>query len=135
MLQLLRLYEQVMEDTGGAVGISNLDLIESALAQPHSNFNNKDLYPDIVSKAAVLGYSLISNHGFVDGNKRIGHAAMEVFLVINGWELFAEVAEQEKVVLDVAAGVVNRSDFENWVRSKAQKSQNAGQEEAETQTG
>lgn len=121
LLQLLRLYEQVMEDTGGAVGISNLDLIESALAQPHSNFNKKDLYPDIVSKAAVLGYSLISNHGFIDGNKRIGHAAMEVFLVINGWELVAEVAEQEKVILDVAAGGVNRSDFENWVRSKAKK--------------
>ena len=92
LLQLLRLYKQVMEDTGGAVGISNLGLIESALAQPHSNFNKKDLYPDNISKAAILGYSLISNHGFVDGNKRIGHAAMEVFLVINGWELVAEVA-------------------------------------------
>lgn len=85
------------------------------VAQPLQTFGGDELYPSIERKAAALGYFLVSNHPFVDGNKRIGHAAMEVLLVLNGRELAAGVDEQERVVLSVAAGRMSRDDFTEWV--------------------
>jgi len=73
------------------------------------------LYPDLVSKAAALGHSLIQNHPFVDGNKRIGHAAMEVFLLLNGHEIDASVEDQEKIIIDVASGKVSRIELSEWI--------------------
>jgi death-on-curing protein len=75
------------------------------------------LYPTIVEKAGALGYSLIQNHPFVDGNKRTGHAAMEVFLFLNGFEIQAAVDEQERVVLQVASGALDRQAFTAWLRN------------------
>jgi len=63
-----------------------------------------DLYPTLAEKAAALCFSLVGNHPFVDGNKRVGHATMETFLVLNGTEIDASVGEQERVMLDLAAG-------------------------------
>ena len=63
----------------------------------------------------ALGFSLISNHPFVDGNKRIGHAALEVFLLLNGYQLDSSVDEQERVVLAVAADDMTREEFKRWV--------------------
>ena len=82
------------------------------------SFGGNDLYLTIGEKAAALGYALIQNHPFLDGNKRIGHAAMELFLVINGFELMADVDEAEKVILDVASGAMSRHDFSAWVEDK-----------------
>lgn len=79
-------------------------------------FGSNDLYPIIVEKAAALGFSLIQNHPFVDGNKRVGHAAMEVFLFLNGYEIDAPVDDQERVILDVAASKMSRNDFIDWIR-------------------
>ena len=72
-----------------------------------------------MDKAAALGYSLIRNHGFLDGNKRLAHAAMEVFLVLNGMELRASVDEQERFMLSLAAGEVSREGLADWLRSNA----------------
>lgn len=66
------------------------------------------MYPNLASKAAALGHSLIQNHPFVNGNKRIGHSAMEVFLLLNGHEIDASVDDQEKIIIDVASGKVSR---------------------------
>jgi death-on-curing protein len=74
------------------------------------------LYPTLVEKAAALGFSLIRNHPFVDGNKRIGHAALEVFLVLNGQQLDASVDDAERVILGVAAGTIGRDEFAAWIR-------------------
>ena len=71
-------------------------------------FGGEDLYPTLVDKAAALGFSLILNHPFLDGNKRIGHAVMEVFLILNGYEISATVDEQEQVILALAAGRMSR---------------------------
>jgi death-on-curing protein len=68
-----------------------------------------------VTKAAALGHSLIQNHPFVDGNKRIGHAAMEVFLLLNGHEIEASVDDQEKIIIDVASGKVSRIELSEWI--------------------
>ena len=74
------------------------------------------MYPDLASKAAALGHSLIQNHPFVDGNKRIGHAAMEVFLLLNGHEIDASVDEQEQIIIEVASGKVSRIELGEWLR-------------------
>ena len=74
--QVLDLYSQIMEQSGGAVGIRNLSALESALNQPRMTFDGESLYPTIVEKASALGFSIIKNHPFVDGNKRTGHAVM-----------------------------------------------------------
>ena len=115
--EVLMLHGQVMAQSGGAVGVLNLAALESALAQPRLTFGGDDLYPTLVEKAAALGYSLIQNHPFVDGNKRTGHAAMEVFLVLNGFGIQASVDEQERVILQVAAGEMTREEFTDWLRA------------------
>jgi death-on-curing protein len=87
--EVLVLYRRIIEETGGTTGIRDFNLLESALAQPRQTFGGTELYPTLVEKATALGFSLIMNHPFVDGNKRVGHAAMEVFLVLNGYEIKA----------------------------------------------
>ena len=92
--EVLVLHGQVMAQSGGAAGVLNLPALESALAQPRMTFGGDDLYPTLVEKAAALGFSVIKNHPFIDGNKRTGHAAMEVFLVLNGFEIQASVTSK-----------------------------------------
>jgi death-on-curing protein len=119
--EVIELYFQIMAATGGLPGIRDLGALESALAQPRMTFDNKELYPRIEEKAAALGYSLIMNHPFLDGNKRIGHAAMETFLVINGKEIKSTINEQEKVILELAADKIDRKIFTGWVRNHITK--------------
>jgi death-on-curing protein len=92
-----------------------MGLLESALAQPRAAFGGVDLHPTTVAKAAALGFSLALNHPFVDGNKRVAHAAMETFLLLNGLELRAAVEEQERLILNLAAGHVTREDLTAWL--------------------
>lgn len=113
----MEIYNRVMTQSGGSVGILDLGALESAVAQPRMTFNGKELYPTIVEKASAFGYSLIQNHPFVDGNKRAGHAAMEMFLMLNGHEISASVDEQEDIVLGVASGKIDRNAFTDWLRS------------------
>jgi death-on-curing protein len=114
--EVLELHQSVLERWGGAGGIRDINALESALAQPRQSFSDADLYPDLPSKAAALCFSLVLNHPFIDGNKRIGHAAMEVFLLVNGYELRAPVDEQERIALDLAAGQLSRDAFLEWVK-------------------
>ena len=113
--EVLNLYHRVVEQSGGSAGVRDLGALESALAQPRVTFDQEELYPTVVDKAAALGYSLINNHPFVDGNKRIGHAAMEVFLILNGYEIEAGIDEQEQFILEVAAGLINREELKEWL--------------------
>jgi len=120
--EVLELYRRVMEEYGGTVGIRDLGALESALAQPRMTYGGTELYPTIVEKVAALGFSLINNHPFVDGNKRTGHAAMEVFLILNGYEIDASVDEQVLIVLQVASGKTSREVFTDWLRAHIVKS-------------
>ncbi len=113
--EVVDLHRQILEHTGGATGIRDLGLLESALAQPRATFGGTDLHPTLVDKASALAFSLVLNHPFVDGNKRIGHAAMDTFLVLNGLEIEASVDEQERLMLDVAAGDVTRVELTAWL--------------------
>ncbi len=115
--EVLELHRLVLRQSGGLEGVRDLGGLESAVAQPQMTFDGQDLYPCLPTKAAALGFSLIRNHPFVDGNKRIGHLAMEMFLVLNGHELDAGVDEQERIILGLAAGELSREEFAGWVRS------------------
>ena len=116
--EVLELHRRIIAATGGASELRDLGALESAVAQPRMTFGGEDLYPDLPSKAAALGFSLIQNHPFVDGNKRVGHAALETLLVLNGSELDAPVAEAEQVILDVAAGTRDRAGFLEWIQQR-----------------
>lgn len=115
--EVLELHERIIVQSGGSAGVHAIGGLESALAQPRMTFDGQELYPTLVSKAAALGFSIIQNHPFVDGNKRTGHAAIEIFLLLNGFELDKSVDEQEKIILQVASGKMNRVAFTNWLRS------------------
>ena len=115
--EVLAVHRQVMAQSGGAEGLMHLPALESALAQPQMTFGGAELYPSLVDKAAALGYALIKNHPFLDGNKRTGHAIMEVFVVLNGHEIRATVDEQEHVMLQVAASEIDREEFTTWLRA------------------
>ncbi|GAH46760.1 unnamed protein product [marine sediment metagenome] len=115
--EVLEIYRRVMEQSGGTAGIHNLSGLKSALAQPRMTFGGQDLYASIAEKTAALGFSVINNHPFVDGNKRVGHAVMEVFLMLNGFEIEASAKDQEKVIPDVASGKIERKEFVNWLRN------------------
>lgn len=121
--EVLELHRQIVNQTGGAKGILNLGGLESALAQPRMTFGGSDLYPTIADKASALGYSLIQNHPFIDGNKRTGHAAMEVLLVLNGFEILAPLSEQEEVILQLASGDMERDRFTTWLQERLQRIQ------------
>ena len=114
--QVVKLHKRVIEQSGGAMGIRNQEGLESAVAQPRMSYAAQELYPSLIEKVAALGFSLINNHPFVDGNKRIGHAALEVTLLMNGYEIQADVDSQEAVILAVAASKMNRQDFLEWLQ-------------------
>lgn len=103
--------------TGGSHGIRDRGMMESAVNQPLQQFGGVDLYPDLVAKAAALGFFLICNHAFVDGNKRIGLASMQTVLLRNGFEIRATDSELAATVLSVAAGELSLAYFTTWVRA------------------
>jgi death-on-curing protein len=90
--------------------------LSNCIAQPKATFEGTDLYPTLVEKAAALCFSLVQDHPFVDGNKRVAHAAMETFLVLNGVEIDAGVDAQEWLMLDLAAGRIGRGHLLEWLR-------------------
>ena len=121
LAEVLDLHRRVIEQSGGAEGIRELGGVESAVAQPQMTFGGDELYPTIESKATALCFSLVMNHPFVDGNKRVGHAAMETFLVLNDHELVVDVDDAETVVLTLAAGNLSREELLEWVTSHIQR--------------
>ena len=114
LAEVLDLHRRLIEQSGGRAGLRDIGLLEASLAQPRQTFGGTDLYPGVVAKAAALGFSLIQNHPFIDGNKRVGHAAMEVSLLLNGVELVATTDESESVILAVASGELDRAGFIAW---------------------
>jgi death on curing protein len=114
--EVLEIYARVMEQSGGAIAVRDLGALESAVAQPRMTFAGEELYPTLIEKASALGFSLIQNHPFVDGNKRTGHAAVEVFLLLNGQEMDAGVDEQVNAILRVASGEMEREVFTEWLK-------------------
>jgi death-on-curing protein len=117
LAEVLDLHRRIIAQSGGATGLRDLGMLEASVAQPRQTYAGTDLYPSLAMKGAALGFSLIQNHPFVDGNKRVGHAALEVMLMLNGSELIATVDEAERIILEVASGTTDRRVFSSWVES------------------
>jgi len=113
--EILELHDKIIDVSGGARGIRDMRALESAINQPRLTFNQTDLYPDVVTKEAALCLFLVMNHPFIDGNKRVGHAGMETFLILNGFEIEASVDEQEPIILELASGELTREIFTAWL--------------------
>ena len=113
--EVINLHQRIIQQSGGAGELRDEGAVKSAVDQPRMTFGGEELYTTLIAKASAIGFSLIQNHPFVDGNKRIGHAAAEVFLLLNGEEIDATVDEQESIILQIAAGVLKREDFATWL--------------------
>ena len=112
------LHAELIDRIGGSHGIRDRGALESAVSQPEMSFGGEDLYPSIEEKATALCFSLVSNHAFVDGNKRAGHAATLLFLRLNGFQLKGGVDEHESIILRLAAGEVEREELLAWIRDR-----------------
>lgn len=98
--KVLLLHQLITQETGGSAGIHDYGLLDSALESAFATFDGKELYTSKEEKAAKLGYSLVSNHAFIDGNKRIGMYVKMTFLLVNGIKLFVSDDEIIKVAWD-----------------------------------
>ena len=114
--EVIALHRLILEQSGGAYGVRDMRLLDSALAQPKTTFGGLDLHETVIDKAAALCASLVQNRPFLDGNKRIGHAAMATFLLLNGLEIDASIDEQERVMLAIASSGCDRSQLASWLR-------------------
>lgn len=118
--QVISLHSQLIEETGGVGGLRDEGLLDSALNAPFQSFGDVEPFPSIQQKAARLGYGLIMNHPFVDGNKRIGAHVMLVFLALNGIELDYTQDELADVILSVASGEFGFEQLLKWIISHQQ---------------
>lgn len=115
--QVIMLHQDVIAQSGGSPKIRDEGLLDSALNAPFQTFAGMELYPTIIDKAAHLGYSLIKNHAFVDGNKRIGTHVMLTFLMLNGIDVDYEDEELIQLILGVAAGEISSEQLLAWLQA------------------
>ena len=113
--QILRLHSQLISETGGTDGLRDEGMLESALTAPFQVFDETEVYPSIQQKAARLGFGLVKNHAFIDGNKRIGAHVMLVFLALNHIELDYTQRELSVTILKVADGSYTFDDLLKWI--------------------
>lgn len=113
--QVKLLHTQLIQETGGLDGVRDEGLLDSALNAPFQGFGGMDTFPSVQQKAARLGFGLVRNHAFVDGNKRIGAHAMLVFLALNGIKLEYEQDELSDIFLKIAAGEYSFEDLLGWI--------------------
>jgi death on curing protein len=113
--KVLLLHQLITQETGGSNGVRDFGLLDSALESAYSTFDGVELYPTKEEKGARLGFALISNHAFVDGNKRIGMYVLLTFLEVNGIHMNPSSAEVERVGFAVASGQMKYPELLQWV--------------------
>jgi len=114
---ILKFHSKIINSTGGSHGVKDLGLIESALHRASASFDGVDLYPSTIKKISVITHSLISNHGFVDGNKRIGIATMLLLLNYNSLKVVYSQKELITLGLGVASGDIEHYGIEDWINN------------------
>ena len=115
--KVLLLHQLIAQETGGSIGVRDEGLLESALESAFSTFAGQELYPSKEEKGARIGFSLISNHAFVDGNKRIGVYVMLTFLEVNGIRLDCTNEDVVYVGLSVADGSMKYEELLSWIKN------------------
>jgi death-on-curing protein len=116
--QIEALHASQIGEYGGAAGLRDRGALEAAVARPTMTFGGEDLYPDLASKAAALMHSLVMNHPFVDGNKRVGAQAALVFLFVNECEVHVSSEELVEITLTVARGELDAESLAIWFRQR-----------------
>lgn len=116
--QVLRLQTSLIETYGGAPGIRDLGLLQSALAMPQASFGGQILHPTVFDQAAAYLYHLVQNHPFVDGNKRIGAASALVFLAMNDFQIEGDEDGLVALTLSVACGETGKAAIAQWFRDR-----------------
>lgn len=109
-------HEKLVKETGGSTGVRDTGLIESALNRAFMTYEGVDLYSSNVEKIAVIVYSLINNHGFVDGNKRLGISVMVILLKLNNIKISYTQQELIDLGLKIADGTLKEKDIYNWIK-------------------
>jgi death-on-curing protein len=117
--EVIVLHEAIVAASGEPPTIRDRGLLESAVGLPAQSFDGEDLYPELLHKAAALAVALNKNQAFLNGNKRVAHAAMETMLVLNGFEIRAAVDDAERMSLAVAAGTADRTALAAWLEQHA----------------
>ncbi len=115
--KVLLLHKLIAQETGGSIGVRDEALLESALENAFSGYDGVEFYPSKEEKGARIGYSLISNHAFVDGNKRIGMYVMLTFLEVNGIRIDCTDDDIVEAGLAVAAGSMDYEALLAWVKA------------------
>lgn len=116
---VLALHDQLLAAHGGAEGLRDAGLLESALARPHQHYAYGS--PDIVELAALYTAGLVRNHPFVDGNKRIGFAIGIVFLELNGFDFIASEEDATQAIFSLAAGTLGEAEYTVWLRANVSR--------------
>jgi death-on-curing protein len=117
--QIEQVHSLQIESYGGSLGLRDRGALEAAVARPPITFGGEDLYPDIPAKAAALMHSLVVNHPYVDGNKRVGAHAAILFLEINGFLATFTPRELEEITLSTARGDLDAERLAIWLRQRA----------------
>jgi death on curing protein len=120
-----QLHRLLIEEFGGAHGIRDKNALEAAIARPFQTFDNKELYPSILEKAASLIESLIINHPFIDGNKRTGYTLLRLFLLKNGLDLTATQDNKYEFVINIASATLKYEGILQWLGKNTAKKNNA----------
>lgn len=112
-----QIHKTLIDFFGGSQGIRDLSALKSALARPFQTFENKDLHPTPIYKAAALIESILINHPFIDGNKRTGYVAMRSFLILNGFDIKATQDEKYQFVINIASGKIRIEEIIEWLNN------------------
>lgn len=118
--QIIKLHEYLIRETGGSQGLRDDSLLDAAIHAPFQSYDGIDMFPSIQQKAARLGFGLVKNHAFIDGNKRIGAHVMLVFLALNKIELVYEQSELSDVILKIASDEYGFPELLQWILNHQQ---------------
>ena len=119
--QILAIHEELIKSYGGSHGVRDRGLLESAVFRPQTTVFGEEAYPTVFEKCAVLGYSLIQNHSFLDGNKRTGFAVMHLMLLINGYDLTSDTKEEIYMTENIASGKMRETEITKWLKQYSKK--------------
>jgi death on curing protein len=114
--EVVRIHHVLVTQFGGGSGIRDWAALESALQRPFQTFDNRELYPSIIEKAAALTESLLGNHPFVDGNKRVGYVVLRLYLSSHGFVLTASSNDKYDFIVRVASGQMAFNEIVDWIK-------------------
>lgn len=114
----IHVHEVLIDKFAGIKGVRDMPLLESAISRPFQTFNQKDLYASVIEKSAALMESILINHPFIDGNKRIGYVLMRLLLMDYGYNIYASQDEKYDFVIKIAQGIYRFDDIVEWIKKR-----------------